>query len=988
MFDPEKAVNLFGVPNGVDFPKSLVDGLIHRMNGRPPHDMASVEIIVNTRRMARRMRELFDAGPALLLPRIRLLSEVEELLPDLDIPRSNTALKRRLELVQLVTNLLEKEKSFAARASAFDLADSLAALMDEMQGEGVSADVIAKLDVSDQSGHWERAKTFINIAQSYIDGSQDAPDTEARQRIIVQKLAEQWENSPPQHPIILAGSTGSRGTTLMLMQAIAKLPQGAVILPGFDFDMPASVWNSLSDEADKMPSEDHPQFRFHKLLQSLDRAPDDVKSWNNDTPAAPARNKLVSLALRPAPVTDAWLSEGPHLKGIAEGLEGVTLLQAETPREEALAIAMRLRKAAQDGQTAALITPDRMLTRQVSAALDRWNLLPDDSAGAPLHLSPPGRFLRHVGGLFSRILDTESLLTLLKHPLTHSDEDRGLHQLNTQRLELRIRRDGLPYPTAEGLDEVAQKAAAKLDPPTALTDWASWVGQTFCDLHFTGDRSLSDWTALHIQVAEAIAAGPMAAGTGELWLKAAGQKAKAVMQTLSDHADFGGEMSAADYSDLVGALLSGEEVRDRDAPHPNIMIWGTLEARVQGADLVILGGLNEGTWPEAPKPDPWLNRALRHRAGLLLPERRIGLSAHDFQQAFAAPEVWITRSVRSDDAETVPSRWINRLQNLLGGLPAQDGPAVLQSMIDKGNEWLAKAKALEKPIAVDRAHRPSPRPPLAARPLALSVTEIKRLIRDPYAVYAKHTLRLRALNPIVQSPDAPMRGILIHSVMEVFVKDIMADPSLLTSAHLMAVARDVLERDVPWPATRALWLAKLSRVADWFVTKEAARQANSTPIAFEKQAKGVMTLPKLGFTLTGYADRIDQNGPNSVTIFDYKTGVPPSAKQQAKFDKQLLIEAAMMEQGSFKHVGVNSVKAALFIGLGSNPVEVPAPLDKEPSAKVLDELSQLISSYLSEEQGFTSQRTIQSDRERGDYDHLARFGEWDGTDSAVPEDLT
>lgn len=225
MFDPEKAVNLFGVPNGVDFPKSLVDGLIHRMNGRPPHDMASVEIIVNTRRMARRMRELFDAGPALLLPRIRLLSEVEELLPDLDIPRSNTALKRRLELVQLVTNLLEKEKSFAARASAFDLADSLAALMDEMQGEGVSADVIAKLDVSDQSGHWERAKTFINIAQSYIDGSQDAPDTEARQRIIVQKLAEQWENSPPQHPIILAGSTGSRGTTLMLMQAIANCPK-------------------------------------------------------------------------------------------------------------------------------------------------------------------------------------------------------------------------------------------------------------------------------------------------------------------------------------------------------------------------------------------------------------------------------------------------------------------------------------------------------------------------------------------------------------------------------------------------------------------------------------------------------------------------------------------------------------------------------------------------------------------------------------------
>ena len=985
MFDPQNPTHLFGIPNGVDFPKSLVNGLIKRMDGHPPHEMAQVEVIVNTRRMARRMRDLFDAGPALLLPRIRMLNEIEDLLPDLDVPKSNSALKRRLELVQLVANLLEREQSFAARASLYDLADSLATLMDEMQGEGVSAEAIANLDVTDQSGHWERAKTFINIAQSYIDLSQDTPDTEARQRIIVQNLVERWEHTPPKHPIILAGSTGSRGTTLMLMQAIARLPNGAVILPGFDFDMPTDVWTSLSDA---MLSEDHPQFRFHKLLLSLETSSDDVIPWADDAPAAPARNKLVSLALRPAPVTDAWLSEGPHLTGIAEGLKGVTLLQAETPRDEALAIAMRLRKAAEDGQTAALITPDRMLTRQVSAALDRWDILPDDSAGSPLHLSPPGRFLRHVGGLFSRLLDAESLLTLLKHPMTHSGDDRGLHQLNTQRIELRIRRDGLPYPTAEGVSEVAQKAAAKLDPPTTLTDWADWVAQTFCNLHFAGDRTLADWTALHIQVAEAIASGPMGETTGELWLKSAGQKARKVMETLTEHGKYGGEMSASDYVDLVGALLSGEEVRDRDAPHPNIMIWGTLEARVQGADLVILGGLNEGAWPEAPKPDPWLNRALRNQAGLLLPERRIGLSAHDFQQAVAAEEVWITRSVRSDDAETVPSRWLNRLQNLLGGLPTLDGPEVLKEMIAKGDEWLAKTKVLEKPTTVDRAHRPSPRPPIAARPHALSVTEIKRLIRDPYAVYAKHTLKLRALNPIVQSPDAPMRGILIHSVMEVFVKDIMADPSLLTSTHLMKVATDVLGRDVPWPATRALWLAKLSRVTDWFVAREAERQARSTPVAFEKQAKGVMSMPKLDFTLTGYADRIDQTGPDSVAIFDYKTGTPPTEKQQAKFDKQLLIEAAMMEQGSFKHVGVNTVTEAVFIGLGSKPVEVRAPLQKEPPAKVLDELAQLIRAYLSIEQGFTSQRTIQSERERGDYDHLARFGEWDGTDIPVPEDLT
>lgn len=985
MFEPSSIPRVFGIAPGIDFPHALVDGLITTMHLKPPEDMAQVEVIVNTRRMARRMRDLFDAGPAMLLPRIRVLSEIEALSDTLTVAQPAPPLRRRLELIELVANLLDKQPDLAPRASLYDLADSLAALLDEMQGEGVPASAIEDLDVTDQSGHWERAKTFINIAQTYVDLSQDNPDAEARQRLIVQGLIAQWQANPPQNPIILAGSTGSRGTTMLLMQAIAKLPQGAVILPGFDFDMPDVAWNSLNDE---MLSEDHPQYRFFKLMRTLELRKSDIGEWGTHSPHAPTRNKLVSLALRPAPVTDAWLTEGPDLPDIPAGLADVTLVQAETPRDEALAIAMRLRQAAEDGQSAALITPDRMLSRRVSAALDRWDILPDDSAGAPLHLSPPGRFLRHIAGLFTRKLDTEALLTLLKHPLAHSADDRGMHQLNTQRLELRIRREGLPYPTVDGINKIAALASVKLENPDAFTDWAAWVGQVLCEHHDTQERSLADWVDAHMKLAEAVSTGQTGSDTGELWKKGAGQKARSVMQNLTDNAEFGGDMSASDYSDLVGALLSAGEVRDRDAPHPDIMIWGTLEARVQGADLVILGGLNEGTWPEAPKPDPWLNRSMRNTAGLLLPERRIGLSAHDFQQAIAAPEVWITRSVRSDDAETVPSRWLNRMQNLMNGLPEQGGTDALKGMIERGDQWLAKARALEKPVDVARAHRPSPRPPLSARPHALSVTEIKRLIRDPYAVYAKHALRLRPLNPISPSPDAPMRGILIHSVMEQFVKDVHTDALLLNAAHLMDVATQVLTAEVPWPAARTLWLSRLSRVADWFVDREHLRRQKGSPIALEKKAKGVMKMRELGFTLTGYADRIDQTSDHSVSVYDYKTGAPPSPKEQARFDKQLLIEAAMLERGDFEHVGIKSVDEAVFIGLGSNPVEVRAPLDKEPPAKVLEELAQLIRAYLSEEQGFTAQRVPKSERETGDYDQLARFGEWDSTDAPVPEDLT
>lgn len=983
MFEAQDTTRVFGLPAGVDFPQALVDGLLHRFNGQPPEALARVEVLVNTQRMARRLRNIFEDGPARLLPRIRLITDLETLAPSVIIPEGVPALRRRLELIGLISALLERSPDLASRASLYDLADSLAALIDEMQGEGVTPDDIAGLDVTDQSGHWERAKVFLGIVQNYLSLTEAMPDKEARQRARVTAIAALWAEQPPTHPVIIAGSTGSRGTTMMLMQAVAKLPQGALVLPGFDFDLPSDVWAALDDP---LISEDHPQFRFYRLMQGLDSTANAVKNWYMDTPPpAPARNRLVSLSLRPAPVTDAWRIEGPQLNDLEDATKDMTLLLAETPRAEALAIALRLRQAAQDGQTAALITPDRMLGRRVTAALSRWDILPDDSAGTPLHLSPPGRFLRHVAALLSRRLDAEALLTLLKHPLSHSADGRNMHRLHTQRSELAIRRYGLPYPEAATFTALCQKAYTDDE---ALHAWAAWVGDALTG-HLDHDtRPLSYWVETHLRLAEAIAAGPNGTEAHELWQQKAGLEARRVMQSLEDESGYGTDLSAADYGDLVGALLSAGEVRDRDAPHSGIMIWGTLEARVQGADLVILGALNDGTWPEAPPPDPWLNRKMRNDAGLLLPERRVGLAAHDYQQAVCAPEVWITRSIRSEDAETVPSRWVNRLGNLMGGLPKQGGVAAWSAMIERGNHWLGQARALEAVDRVPSAPRPSPRPPLAARPRSLSVTEIKTLIRDPYAIYARHSLRLRALYPLVQSPDAPLRGIVVHAVLEDFVKSVVVDPANLTRAHLLEIANGTLADLVPWPAARTIWLARLARIADWFIEAERARLATASPIAFEDDARGLLELPDLAFTIRGVADRIDRNAAGEIQIYDYKTGNPPTDKQQKHFDKQLLIEAAMVEEGAFRKIGAAPVSRATFIGLGNPPVEQHAPLEEEPPAVVLENLRKLIAAYLDPEQGFTARRMMEKVVFAGEFDHLARFGEWDESDPAQPEDLT
>ncbi|GGX39716.1 double-strand break repair protein AddB [Tateyamaria omphalii] len=983
MFDPVEPYRLFGCAPGVDFPRAVMRGLEERLNDAPPEAWARVTLLVNTTRMARRLRTLFDEGPARLLPRIRMITQLDELLPDTPLPAAAPPLRRRLELATLIQNLIEHQPDLAPDAGPFDLADSLATLMDEMQGEGVSAADIARLDVSDQSGHWARAQQFIAIAQDYIDASSSAPDPEARQRKTVLRLADHWRNAPHADPMIVVGSTGSRGTTLLLMKAVAALPQGAVLLPGFDDQMPDDVWKALDQD---QTAEDHPQFRFLKLCRALDLHPSDVKPWTLLPPPSASRNALVSLALRPAPVTDAWREEGPKLTELGRATDAITLVEADTPRAEAIAIAMRLRQAAETGEKAALITPDRMLTRQVTAALDRWDILPDDSAGTPLHLSPPGRFLRHVAGLFQSPLDAEALLTLLKHPLSHSGADRNLHQLNTQRLELRIRKDGLPYPNADSLVRCALKAAKQVEE---IEPWAAWISNLLCARDSSGTQTLEAWVSLHRTLAETLAQGPNGADAGELWQKKAGQAARSVMDGLVEHASFGGEMSARDYAGLVDtALRQGEDVRDRDMPHPNIMIWGTLEARVQGADFVILAGLNDGTWPEPPTPDPWLNRKLRFDAGLLLPERRIGLSAHDFQQAIAAPSVWLTRSIRTDDAETVPSRWVNRLRNLLQGLAGQGQPDHWDAMKSRGAHWLALSRELEKTEETPKAQRPSPCPPVSARPRRFTVTEIQTLIRDPYAIYAKHVLRLRVLRPLVQTPDALLRGILSHDVMERFVRETLTDKTALTVDALMAHAREVLNRDVPWPAARALWLARFGRAAEWLVETERVRQSIATPTLFENEAIGKLTLQAIRTELEGRADRIDMDDTGSVLLYDYKTGAPPTKDQQKHFDKQLLIEAAMVEEGGFQSLGPCPVRAAQFIGMGNNPKTEDAPLDVETPRQILAELVGLLGAYLEGDKGYTSRRALYEDREVRDYDQLARFGEWDVTQEPAPEVLT
>ena len=984
LFNGTDTPQVFGTPLGADFPRALVEALRTAYAGQPPEALARVQLVLNTRRMARRVSELFDEGGALLLPRISLISDLAALDPLSTLPAAEPALQTKLELAVIIRSLIENETkssgqtAIAPREAAFDLAESLTALMGEMHEEGVPPEAIAQLDVSDQSGHWQRTQTFLNIVHGYA-ASRAGLTTAARSRLITEALMARWAALPPKDPIIIAGSTGSRGLTGALMRAVSKLPQGAIVLPGYDFAFAQGAWPKLSDGA---MSEDHPQYRFHALLSALKQAPQDVQRWPAGMAPSEARNSLVSLALRPAPVTDQWISEGPEAALIAaEATSGITLLEASAQREEALAIALRLRQATEDGVQAALITPDRGLSRQVTAALARWGITPDDSAGEPLHLSPVGRFFRHVLDVISpRALTAEALITLLKHPLCNALQERGTHLRYTRELELYIRREGVPMPDADTL--LAWSTAHKDE---AARDWAAWVASAFFAEGLEGEHPFADLLQTHIATAEALALGPAEAET-PLWQKDDGEEAQKLIRELTACAASGGDMSHYDYANLIDSALSSKEVRRGEAAHSGVLIWGTLEARVQGIDLLILAGLNEGSWPEAPAPDPWLNRKMRAEVGLLLPERRIGLSAHDFQQAIAAKEVWLTRAHKSDDAETVPSRWVIRLTNLLSGLPQKRGEKALEDMRARATKWLAFAKQIDAPAAdVPLAKRPAPVPPVATRPRKLSITKIQTLIRDPYAIYARHVLKLQPLNPLQKMPDALLRGITLHTVMEEFVKAAKADPGLRTRATLSQLARDILARDVPWPAARLIWLARFEKVIDGFLAEEAARAANGAFLRAE--AEGALELQDIGFTLTGTGDRFDRLEDGTLAIYDYKTGAPPSVNVRKHFDKQLPLSALMAVEGAFKDIPAESVGKLAYIGLGTNAGEAVFDPKEYDTGTILAEFKELIGAFMDPDKGYPSRRAIQSEEFEGDYDHLARYGEWSSADTPEKEVL-
>ncbi|NQU58405.1 MAG: double-strand break repair protein AddB [Rhodospirillales bacterium] len=978
---------VFTIAPEVPFLDALAAGILEQ-HGTTPEDLSRVSILLPTRRACRSLSEAFlclKNGKPMLLPRMTPLGDIDEdelaFASDdglggaaaFDIPPAISTLRRQLLLARLI---MARKDSQTTPDQAARLAQELARLLDQVQTERLSFDGLEKLITDDGlSGHWQQTLEFLTILTEHwpaILAAEGVLDPTQRRNLLLDQQAALWRDNPQGGAVIAAGSTGSIPATADLLKVIAEMPGGALVLPGLDKDADDSVWQALEPT--------HPQYGLANLLKHLGVERSDVADWPSPQGAVanPARTQIINDALIPASVTDQWQNRAAL---DVDSLNGVTTIEADSERGEAGMIALSMRQVLETaGKTAALVTPDRTLARRVTAELGRWGIDIDDSAGQPLAETPPGVFLRLSARVITDGLAPVGLLALLKHPFAGGGMNPAAFRALVRRLEVALLRGTRPGPGIEGLRAALRDAKAELAAGVEqVIDCLEDVISPFTSPFSDAAVPLKELLQAHISFAEALAASDTQDGASRLWAGDDGEALAHFVAELGDAADTLEQVSPWQYPALIDALLGPRAHRPRYGRHPRLHIWGLLEARLQHADVTILGGLNEGSWPPEAQPSPWMSRPMLEKFGLSQPERRLGLTAHDFTQAAAGAEVIFSRAARSGGSPSVPSRWLLRLKTRIKGTVLEDALRAKPEI-----KWFFDG--LDRPEHFLEPTEPLPTPPLASRPRQMSVSSIETWIRDPYSIYARNILGLKVLDPIDADPGAAERGTVIHEVLDRFVKQWPADLPENALNALLKIGTEVFDEKMTNAALRAFWWPRFERIAEWFIDNEHKQRATGRmPLKMETSGELTFKAPGGDFTLKARADRIDRSSDGGLAIIDYKTGAVPTKNQMISgLTPQLTLEAAMAKEGCFAQVDAAEVSALIYMRLsgGREPgKESGISEDVETlAADALQGLKDRVAAFDDEKTPYLSRPVPMFSRRFGDYDHLARVKEWMAVD--------
>lgn len=968
----------FSIPAHRPFLDDLAAGLLAALP--EPEALAGAVVFTPTRRGARALAEAFvgaAGGKAVLLPQIRAIGDLDEGEPpfepgdlSLDIPPAIDPLRRRFELARLVAERKDLGRHLDA-AGALELADALGRFLDSVQIEEVEdgADRLDRLVDFEMAAHWQRSAEVLRVALKAWPArlaEMGLVDVTWRRVQLLRALAAQWTEHPPQHPLIAAGSTGTAPATADLLTVIAGCPRGAVILPGLDEGLADKAWAKVDDQ--------HPQGAMKRLLEHAKVTREEVVTWRPDADSAGRwRRRLINEALRPAEATADWRDvlndlrdEGERVgvDPLVEGLKGLSVIAVRQEEEAADVCALLLRETLETpGRTAALVTPDLALARRVSARLAQFGVIADASAGEPMAGFPIGILARLIADWTVDPLSPVLLLAILKHPLTRLGREPDVLVLQTRVLEAA----GLRGPRAGERGAVLARLAASpdvLDLAEALYAALDLAAGVFGDEPVPVDLATRG-------LAEALEA----LGGQAVWSGPAGEAAASLLHGLIANGDALPPVGARAFADLVGALLEGETVRSAGTPHPRLRILGALEARLLRADRLVLAGLEDGVWPRGAPIDPFLSRPMRERMGLPSPERRLGLTAHDFAQAACSPEVVMVHSLRREGGPAVESRWLWRLRTLTRGAGID---------LPTRTEVLDWARALDAPGRYSPVKRPAPKPPLEARPTQFAVTRIEALTRDPYAIWARDILRLFPLDRPDEPVESKARGTAIHTAFENFAAAwAEGEPTDATGLFERLYLEALVAQGLP-RAMMARERALAREAARWAADLERDRRADGREVHVEQSGELWLPVGEQRIKLTAKADRIEITPEGLGHVLDFKTGAAPSDKQvKTGFSPQLTLTMAILTAGGFKGLKAYAGELTYLRVTGRTPpgevivCRAAGSDSEEAAANAYEGVIRLLGAYQDPGRGYLSRTAPQFVKTyAGDYDHLARVLEW------------
>ncbi|MBR5154665.1 MAG: PD-(D/E)XK nuclease family protein [Alphaproteobacteria bacterium] len=964
--------NVFNIPGSCPFWETIANIYLKKFSNKEL-ELASVLFMVPNRRACLSLTNAFVRIQGLkptILPQIVPISEIdedemlfgsfnlEEIWPEIPPPIS-----REERLFLFARLILSKPNDFGLKsmspAQAISLAQDLATLIDTAYNQGLSFDKLHDLVPEKYATHWQETLKLLKIITEFwpqILEERGAIDTSLMKNIVLSKQALLWRKENTSKNIIIAGVSASFPSIVEMFETVKNLPNGEIYFAGIDNFADDDYWEAI-DEV-------HPQFEIKDLLNKINI--DRKNIANVLEPRDANREQFISEIMRPAIVSNKWRSIADDFN-LQKSLENITLLTLKNQRDEALAIALKMREVLNyPEKTAALVSYDRNLARRVSSELKRFGVEVDDSAGIPLNLSPIGIYLRVIVEAAENLTSSLKIVDLLKNPFTLLGFNKNEFRSKVYDFETSLRMEKKKNINSEKF-WLRDVIIEKLSPLSEL------LSQDLIDF--------GEVLRKNIEIAEEIANSDTTKGKNFLWRGDCGKIAVRFITKILETSSLIGKISGKDYLPMLCQLMSNETVRTTYGTHPRLSILGPIEAQLQNFDYIIIGEVNEGIWPKLPQADMWMSRPMMKDFGFALPEKNIGILANSFANFMKSPNVILTRAERIGESPTQKSRWLLRIETVLNAFGVD-----ISTIMDK--DFSSFVMNLDKPKVYKSIKAPAPCPPVASRPRKLSASGVDLLIADPYSVFAKYILKLYPLDNLDEKPDQRDYGSLIHEIIEEFNTKYDGPLPLNALDVLVEIGKRKFDEKNLDNDIRAFWFPKFLSTAKWIIQKELDYRDGVKKIHNEVSGEISYNIQNGDFVFTAKADRIDELKNNDINIFDYKTGsIPTKSQVKSGHAMQLLLEGIIARKKAYP-LGLNSqLSNLIYWKLGKEELIIDKKNDELD--KLLDEaeeyLVKLMNTFDFETTPYHSRPTPKFIPKNKDYEHLARIREWsvqeDGEDS-------